>query len=201
VPVLGQGIDDPGELIGPQVLQVPRQQALDPELGIAGPAVLLPQDNDSWRRLADGANEVSPKELADLLASSYSSDARFADLGGGPLLTVLDTSDIRTGLHHQLAKGSPPASISTARDGSMRMFMEYETLLETQRKLPKFARQFGVPVAELTRILNEWLPYIRVVKIPPALRSLISVHSRCVVLTPMTTRRPHWRRCCLRASC
>jgi hypothetical protein len=54
----------------------------------------------------------------------------------------------------------------------MRMFMEYETLLETQRKLSKFARQFGVPVAELTRILNEWLPYIRVVKLPAALREL-----------------------------
>lgn len=54
----------------------------------------------------------------------------------------------------------------------MRMFMEYETLVETQRKLPKFARQFSVPVAELTRIVNEWLPCIRVVKIPPALREL-----------------------------
>jgi hypothetical protein len=130
------------------------------------------QDNESWRRLSHGAREISPEELADLLASSYSSDARFAGLDRGPLLAVLDTSNIRTGLHYQLAKGSPPASISTARDGSMRMFMAYETLVETQRKLPKFARQFGVPVAELTRILNQWLPYIRVVKIPPALREL-----------------------------
>ena len=54
----------------------------------------------------------------------------------------------------------------------MRMFMAYETLVETQGKLPKFARQFGVPVAELTRIVNEWLPYIRVVKLPTALREL-----------------------------
>ena len=53
----------------------------------------------------------------------------------------------------------------------MRTFMEYETLVETQRKLPKFARQFGVPVAELTRD-GLRLPYIRVVKIPPALREL-----------------------------
>jgi hypothetical protein len=130
------------------------------------------QDNESWRRLADGARKMSPEELADLLASSYSPDARLADLGRGLLLAVLDTSNVRTGLHHQLAHGSLPASISMARDGSMRIFMEYETLRETQRKLPKFARQFGVPVAELTRILNESLPYTRVVKLPPPLREL-----------------------------
>lgn len=85
---------------------------------------------------------------------------------------MLDTSNVRTGLHHQLIHGSLPASISTARDGSMRVFMEYETLLETQRKLPKFAKQFGVPIAELTRMLNGWLPYIRVVKIPAELCEL-----------------------------
>lgn len=132
----------------------------------------MEQANESWRRLADGARKMSPEELADLLASTYSLDARFADLGRGPLLAVLDTSNVRTGLHHQLTHGSLPASISTARDGSMRMFMEYETLIETQQKLPKFARQFGVPVAELTRIFNDWLPYIRVVKLPSALRKL-----------------------------
>ena len=132
----------------------------------------MEQDNESWQRLADGARTMSPDELADLLASSYSFDARLADLGRGPLLAVLDTSNVRTGLHHQLSQGSPPASISTARDGSMCMFMEYETLLETYRKLPKFARQFGVPVAELIQILNEWLPFIRVVRLPPALRQL-----------------------------
>ena len=85
---------------------------------------------------------------------------------------MLDTSNVRTGIHHQLTHGSMPASVSMARDGSVRMFMEYETLLETERKLPKFARQFGVPAAELARILNGWLPYIRVVKLPPALRKL-----------------------------
>jgi hypothetical protein len=115
---------------------------------------------------------MRPDELADLLASSYSFDTRFADLGRGPLVAVLDTSNVRTGLHYQLTHGSLPASIGTTRDGSMRMFMEYETLLETQRKLPKFARQFGVPVAELIRIVNEWLPFIRVVKLPAALREL-----------------------------
>jgi hypothetical protein len=130
------------------------------------------QDDEPWRRLSDGARKMSSEELADLLASSYSHDGRFVDLGRGPLLAVPDTSNVRTGLHHQLTHGSPPASITTARDGSMRVFMEYETLIETQRKLPRFAGQFGVPAAELTHILNEWLPYIRVVKLRPSLREL-----------------------------
>lgn len=134
--------------------------------------MLVERDDEPWRRLSDGAGQMSPEELADLLASWYSYDARFAALGRGPLLAVLDTSNVRTGLHHQLTHGLPPASITTARDGSMRMFMEYETLIETQRKLPKFAGQFGVPVAELARIFNEWLPYIRVVRLTPALREL-----------------------------
>ena len=99
--------------------------------------MLVEQDDEPWRRLADAARNTSPEELADLLASSYSFDARLADLRRGPLIAVLDTSNVRTGLHHQLTHGSAPASISTARDGSMRMFMEYETLLETQRKLPR----------------------------------------------------------------
>lgn len=134
--------------------------------------MVVKHEGEPWRRLTDGARRMSTEELADLLASFYLFDARLADLGRGPLLAVLDTSNVRTALHYQLAHGLPPASITTARDGSMRMFMEYETLVETQRKLPKIARQFGVPVAELTRILNEWLPFIRVVKLPPALREL-----------------------------
>lgn len=132
----------------------------------------MEHDNEPWWRLADAAPKMNPEELASLLASSYAFDTRYAGLSRGPLLAVLDTSNVRTGFHHQLAHGSLPASISTARDGSMLLFMEYETLLETQRKLPKFARQFSVTVAELTRILNGWLPYIRVVKLPPALREL-----------------------------
>jgi DNA-binding XRE family transcriptional regulator len=45
VPIRAQGVDDLGELVWPQVLQVAHEQALDPVLGIAGPAappVLLP---------------------------------------------------------------------------------------------------------------------------------------------------------------
>jgi hypothetical protein len=102
--------------------------------------MLVEQDDEPWRHLSGGAAKMKPEELADLLASSYSYDTRFADLGRGPLLAVLDTGNVRTGLHYQLKHDSPPASITTACDGSMRMFMEYETLIETQRKLPKFAR-------------------------------------------------------------
>lgn len=50
--------------------------------------------------------------------------------------------------------------------------MEYETLIETSRKLPKFAKEFGVTVAELKAIINGWLPHVTVVKLPDALRCL-----------------------------
>jgi hypothetical protein len=61
--------------------------------------------------------------------------------------------------------------VRTARAGSLRLFMEYDTLAETREKLPKFASQLGVPVADLRRALNEdWLPHIEVVRLPPPLR-------------------------------
>ena len=51
--------------------------------------------------------------------------------------------------------------------------MEYETLIETGRKLPKFAKDLDVTTAELLRIFNEeWLPYITVVRLAPELRRL-----------------------------
>lgn len=90
-----------------------------------------------------------------------------------PLPAVLDTDFIRTGLHAQLSKGMPPRSVRSAQDGSLRLFMEYDTLVETDERLPRFADQLGVPVAELRRILNEeWLPHIDVVQLPPGLREL-----------------------------
>jgi hypothetical protein len=116
------------------------------------------------------AETLRPEELAALLARA---DATFSDIGYRALPAVLDTSCVRTGLHHQLRKGCLPASVTTAQDGSIRLFMEYDTLIETQRKLTKFARDLGVTTAELTRILNEdWLPHIKVVKIPPSLRQV-----------------------------
>jgi hypothetical protein len=90
-----------------------------------------------------------------------------------PLPAVLDTDFIRTGLHAQLSKGMPPRSVRSAQDGALRLFMEYDTLVETDEKLPKFAGQLGVTVPELRRILNEdWLPHIDVVKVPAGLREL-----------------------------
>ena len=95
------------------------------------------------------------------------------DPRGGPLPAVLDTDFIRTGLHDQLKQGKLPMSVWSAAEGSLRLFMEYDTLVETEAKLPKFARQFGVSVDELRRILNqEWLPNIDVVCLPPGLRGL-----------------------------
>jgi hypothetical protein len=51
--------------------------------------------------------------------------------------------------------------------------MEYETLAETERKLPKFSDQLGVPVSELRPIPNqEWLPNIDVVRLPSRFREV-----------------------------
>jgi hypothetical protein len=110
---------------------------------------------------------LNPEELTELL------DSLDSGLDRRPLPAVLDTACVRTGLHYQLRNESPPASVTTARDGEVRLFMEYDTLTETGKKLPKFARDLGVTVAELRRLLNEeWLPHIQVVKLPPSLRQL-----------------------------
>lgn len=94
-------------------------------------------------------------------------------MGDRPLPAVLDTACVRTGLHYQLRNGTPPASVTTARDGKIRLFMELETLAETLSHLPRFAEQFGVTVADLRRMLAEdWLPHIQVVKLPLSLRKL-----------------------------
>lgn len=112
---------------------------------------------------------LSQEELAALLAEAED----LGELSRGPLPAVLDTDFIRTGLEDQLKKGKLPASVWSAQDGSLRLFMEYDTLVETQEKLPKFADQLGVSVDELRRILNQdWLPNIDVVRLPPALREV-----------------------------
>src|SRR5215472_14645294 len=86
---------------------------------------------------------LSPEELTELL------DSLDSGLDSRPLPAVLDTACVRTGLHYQLRNGSPPASLTTAQDGKVRLFMEYDTLTETGKKLPKFARDLDVTVAEL----------------------------------------------------
>jgi hypothetical protein len=113
---------------------------------------------------------MSEEELAALLAEA--ADPSWAGLSRRPLPAVLDTDFVRTGLHYQLSNGIPPRSVRTARAGLLRLFMEYDTLAETGKKLPKFAGQLGVPVADLRRVLNEdWLPHIDVVKLPGSLRA------------------------------
>jgi len=90
-----------------------------------------------------------------------------------PLPGVLDTSCVRTGLARQLETGVPPASLGAARNGTVRMFMERDTLDETYRRLPRFAQQLGVPTSRLASLFaREWLPHIRVVALPPAFREL-----------------------------
>jgi hypothetical protein len=42
-----------------------------------------------------------------------------------PLPAVLDSDCARTGLHYQLKKGLPPASVTTVRDGKIRLYREH----------------------------------------------------------------------------
>ena len=112
---------------------------------------------------------LSREELAALIDDAL--DPSWAGLSRRPLPAVLDTDFIRTGLHYQLSNGIPPRSVRTARDGSLRLFMEYDTLAETGQRLPRFADQLGVPVGDLRRFVNEdWLPHVDVVKLPASLR-------------------------------
>jgi hypothetical protein len=91
---------------------------------------------------------LSQEELAALIDDAM--DPAWIGLGRRPLPAVLDTDFIRTGLHYQLSNGSPPRSVRTAREGSLRLIMEYDTLAETAEKLPKFAGQFGVAQRQCT---------------------------------------------------
>lgn len=125
--------------------------------------------SDNWIPPSASERFLSQEELNTLIAEA----ADLSDLGRGPLPAVLDTDFIRTGLHDQLRQGKLPMSVWSAQEGSLRLFMEYDTLVETRRKLPKFAGQLGVSADELRRILNqEWLPNIEVVRLPPRLRQL-----------------------------
>ncbi len=98
---------------------------------------------------------------------------RLAELHRRPIVAVLDTSCVRTGLAQQLKNGVPPASLRTVQEGMVRLFMERDTLEETCRKLPVFADQLGVPPSQLVEMFaTDWLPYIRVVALPDHLREL-----------------------------
>lgn len=113
--------------------------------------------------------DVSTEEMAAWLDEFDS----YAEGLGAPLLGVLDTCAVRTGLRHQLRYGEPPKSVRLAQCGSLRLFMEYDTLTETGARLSRFAEQLGVRTNELVRMLNEdWLPYVKVVRLPSGLRQL-----------------------------
>ena len=115
---------------------------------------------EGWIPPAGSQRVLSPEELNGLLADA--ADLSALDPRRGPLPAVLDTDFIRTGLHNQLKEGTPPRSVRSVQDGSLRLFMEYDTLVETEQKLPKFAGQLGISVAELRQILNQdWLPISR----------------------------------------
>jgi hypothetical protein len=114
---------------------------------------------------------LSEEELAAMLAEAAELSA--LDPRRGPRPPGRDTTIKPTRLEVQLKKGKLPASVWSARDGSLRLFMEYDTLIETDEKLPKFAAQLGVTVSQLRRILNQdWLPNIEVVRLPLTLREL-----------------------------
>jgi hypothetical protein len=126
---------------------------------------------EGWIPPSGSASVLTPEVIDALFADA--ADLSALDPRRGPLPAVLDTDFIRTGLQDQLKKGKLPASVWSAQDGSLRLFMEYDTLVETQEKLPKFAGQLGISVAELRQILNQdWLPNIEVVRLPPGLRKL-----------------------------
>lgn len=59
------------------------------------------------------------------------------------------------------------------REGTIKLFMEYETLVETVERLARFADQLGVGEDELVEMFDrDWLPFITVVKLPDSLRRI-----------------------------
>lgn len=110
-----------------------------------------------------------------IASDDMSSAVLFAALRGRPTVAVLDTSCVRTGLGQQVNNERKPASLTTAQDGTIRLFMEKATLEETLEKLPLFADQLKVPPNDLRRMFaTDWLPNLRVVDLPPELRQLDS---------------------------
>jgi len=132
--------------------------------------IALCHDLDHGNAVVTTGPFLTPADLSAMLADAV--ELNTLDPRRVPLPGVLDTDFIRTGLHYQVANGLPPRSVRTAQDGSIRLFMEHDTLAETAQRLPRFAGQLGVPVADLRRILNEdWLPHVDVVRLPAPLRA------------------------------
>jgi predicted nucleic acid-binding protein len=105
------------------------------------------------------------------------------ELRSGPIPVIVDTSGLRTGLHFQLCQGRLPASLWSADRGDVRLYIERETLDEATDRISRFAAQFELPETDLqAKFADDWLPRMRVVDLPPALRSLderaCAVHAR-----------------------
>jgi len=90
-----------------------------------------------------------------------------------PLPAVLDTSCVRTALAIRLQTGTSPPSLAAIRAGAVRLFMDTDTLEETYRRLPRFAKQLQTPLPVLVDLFeSEWLPHIHILAVPSELRSL-----------------------------
>lgn len=90
-----------------------------------------------------------------------------------PMIAVVDTCFLRTGLQVHLTRGDVPPSLLAMRSGSIRAFMEGDTLREMFARIPKFAIQMATSERALRDLfVSEWLPYIRIVELPTYLREL-----------------------------
>ncbi len=108
----------------------------------------------------------SPEALRRLLAKSRYEITT-------PMIAVVDTSFLRTGLRNHLKNGHAPHSLVAIRSEAIDAFIEGETLREMFRKIPKFAKQFRVTELELKEFfLAQWLPNIKVIELPLDLREL-----------------------------
>ncbi len=125
-------------------------------------------DAAQWTRspsFSDMLSHVDPEHLRRA--------ALLAEVGRGPIPSVLDTSYVRTGIGVQLKSGRPPRTIVAAQEGRTRIFMEKGTLDECWERLHRFATQLEVPVGQLRRMFGEdWLPHISVVSLPENVRCL-----------------------------
>jgi hypothetical protein len=107
----------------------------------------------------------SEEALKAFVASNYKIET--------PVIAIVDTSFLRTGFEFQLANGRAPRSLVEMRSGSVKAFIEGETLRETFKKFPKFARQLGVSEKVLRDLfVDEWMPNVKVVDLPEHLRDL-----------------------------
>jgi hypothetical protein len=120
---------------------------------------------DGTKRISSG---TPPSEL--WLGDSFADSVY--DMSA-PMLAVVDTCFVRTGLKTQLSNGKAPPSLLAMQTGSVRAFMEGDTLREVFAHFPKFATQMSVPESKLRELFKtEWLPFIRIVELPGHLREL-----------------------------